>query len=515
MHLTSFLLPATGAVHSLGLEAPPSAIDALFDTFERDEGGGIRYKELCRELRREAEGEAKPATRDPRPFSTGVLDVLGTKISSVLKPSAPAARASVVTSEFAAAPATASALSSNDAATGAITGTGAEISTSTSAGAGGKCRAPSKGKQQASGRPDERDSMIWELFSLLEMAAPWAVWQVAERMGSLSDLAARTSAGPSPTERPKPLPPVRSTVADGLSCVALGMVCRSTYIQLAVVDSPRDSLMALAPLHGFVGLVWLWMLLTLLRQLCSRLLPSAVGPVPTPSLPLHTANAAIASSAHAAARKAPPFAHWTTIALCELLLASYAACWASPLQPLASPSSKQIEAEMATAEALVLARRLGSAHTLAAGSAGLLITAAAWRALLMFLWRGQCLPWSLSSIGNLPTAAPSVQLAAKLAPTAPSAARPAEPAKPTAVSKALAACCKKVSDLLKQLTSPKSSGAGGKRTGAPGRGSAVAPGVSANKGGRPAGRSATPPRSGTPSAKRAGAGRRAGAMQMM
>ena len=165
------------------------------------------------------------------------------------------------------------------------------------------------------------------------------------------------------------LPPVRSTVADGLSCVALAMVCRSTYIQLALVDNPSSSLMALAPLHGFAALVWLLVLLTLLRQLWSRLVPSAIDAVPMPSLPLHTANTAIASSAHAAPHAASPSVHWTTIALCELFLASYAACWASPLQPLA-PSSEQAEAVMATAEALVLARRLGSAHTIAAGSAG-------------------------------------------------------------------------------------------------------------------------------------------------
>ena len=38
------------AVASLGFEAPPSAVDALFDSFDRDHGGGIEYKELCRVL---------------------------------------------------------------------------------------------------------------------------------------------------------------------------------------------------------------------------------------------------------------------------------------------------------------------------------------------------------------------------------------------------------------------------------------------------------------------------------
>ena len=502
-------------MHSLGLEAPPSAIDALFESFERDEGGGIRYKELCRELRREAEGEARPAAKDTRPDSTGVLHLLGTKISSVLKPSAPAAHTAVTSA--AAAAATASALpSANDATNGATTGTGVGTGVGTGAGTGagtgGKSKASSKVKQQASARqPDERDSMIWELFALLETAAPWAAWQAAESLRSMSNLAARASAGVSPTWQSKPLPPVRSTVADGLSCVALAMVCRSTYIQLALVDNPSSSLMALAPLHGFAALVWLLVLLTLLRQLWSRLVPSAIDAVPMPSLPLHTANTAIASSAHAAPHAASPSVHWTTIALCELFLASYAACWASPLQPLA-PSSEQAEAVMATAEALVLARRLGSAHTIAAGSAGLLVTAATWRLLLMLLWRGQCLPRSLSDIGSSPAPTPSTQPAAKLIPTAPAAAKPAGPAKPTAVSRALMACCKKVSDLLKPLTSSKSIGAGGKRTGAPVRGTVTGVGAS---NGRPVGRSATPPRSRTPPAPKAGAGKRIGARQLM
>ena len=47
------------AVASLGFEAPPSAVDALFDSFDRDHGGGIEYKELCRVLRREAETESR------------------------------------------------------------------------------------------------------------------------------------------------------------------------------------------------------------------------------------------------------------------------------------------------------------------------------------------------------------------------------------------------------------------------------------------------------------------------
>ena len=47
------------AIASLGFDAPAEAVDLLFESFDRDGGGAIEYKELYRVLRREAEAEAR------------------------------------------------------------------------------------------------------------------------------------------------------------------------------------------------------------------------------------------------------------------------------------------------------------------------------------------------------------------------------------------------------------------------------------------------------------------------
>ena len=64
------------AVAALGFDAPQAAVDALFDSFDRDGGGSIEYKELHRVLRREAEAEQRlqtlqPSAAPPPPPSSG------------------------------------------------------------------------------------------------------------------------------------------------------------------------------------------------------------------------------------------------------------------------------------------------------------------------------------------------------------------------------------------------------------------------------------------------------------
>ena len=492
------------AVHSLGLEAPPSAIDALFESFDRDEGGGIRYKELCRELRREAEGELKPVVKDPRPGagSMGLVEHIASTIQGVLKPADRRTRSDSLPS----AAGTDTALAPTPAP---LPPKGAPTSDGATAEAKPKTAAASKGKA-ASVRADPRDGVIWELISLVEIAAPWAAWQAAVSVGGLPNLTARPSAAaPSAAAPVRSLPPVRSVIADVVSTVALAMACRGVLLQLSVVGdvtAALAALAALAPLHAFAAFASLLLLLALMRQLAARVAPQATDAA-TAVLPLH-------SSDGLTPRRLAPFAHWSTLALAELLLASYASCWASPLQPFATPVVVVTAATgtVATDEVLVVARRLGSAHTLAAGSAGLLVMAAFWRALLMLLWHHQCLPQSLS--GGPPTAPdqPAVKPTVAAAP-APAMSKPTAPARPTAFGKALAACCKKLTDTLQRLRvgSPKGRGApaSGKAAGSSGRGA-----IGGGKG-RPAARSATPPRSSTPPPKAGSKSRGSASRQLM
>ena len=575
-----------GAVHALGLEAPPSAIDTLFETFERDEGGGLRYKELCRELRREVEPfETNPVVRDARSmpdaaggFLTGLASLCG-----ALKPTAAAPRQNGAHTE-AVVPAAAAAV------TPAPAPAAAPPIDATPKGQG---KVPPRGKaaqaQASAPRAVDLEALaahevaISELVDLVETAAPWAAWQAAE---SVSDLPAHSVSRRGRSSQR--LPPARSLLADALSVVALLMVLRSAYVQLAISfpptpplalgtaaatpihrPSPTDhrlhrptlrhpqrpypsagqrtvpptvpptasstahdsddddasnrglpewvaSLLGLAPLHAFAMMAWLVLLCTLLRQLWARLAPPRPPPTVeaaeaasmTPLLPLTAPGGG--SATHWAARMpvAAPFAHWATLALAELFCAAYAACWASPLQPFAPPPSALVaaaagaspaSASLAAAEALLLARSLGSAHTLAAGGAGLLLAAACWRVLLIQLWGCRC----LSAAAALPSAEAAVAPPAALAPkpaakVAPAAAMPpaAAPPPPPPSRRAGPGCCQRMIETLKRLVAAKSAAPPAAASDRRGASVGAAPGGGAGKNRRalPArGRSATPP----------------------
>ena len=504
------------AVHSLGLEPPPSAIDALFESFHRDEGGGLDYRELCRVLRNEdpnrpPEPEAHPVNRDPRPSSSWHW-----KPAFWPPPATPAVRSRGHSP--AGAPAASSTDIQGDASTNAApppasapqAASSMPTHTGTVAKSSGTRAKPVK-QDLTTTAQTQREMVILELLALVETAAPWAAWRASESLRSvpgLEESCAKASAGGG-VAIPAQLPPTRSMLSDTLSCAACLMLSgsvymvqdmpatdTSVYMQVGLAVDPSNGQANLLPLHTFAFLTWLLLLVTLVRQLCARLCkPFLTGNAITmasggaPLLPLSSPTSIPPAQMPVAA----PFAHWTTVAVSEGFLVSYAACWALPSQTSIGNSTSQAAATTATEEALILAWRLGSAHTLAAGASGLFLASASWRSLLMLLWHCRCMPGFVTTptvpaapIAHLPLPTASKGAPAVAAAPAPTVSGTRAPAPSTWVTR-----CNKLCESIRRLVKLTPKG----KDGASGRaksGSAIGAGVAGGGKGRRV-RSATPP----------------------
>jgi hypothetical protein len=616
------------AVASLGIEAPPSAIDALFDSFDRDAGGGIEYKELCRVLRREAEtelrlragmgnGDAVGAPSPPPASSGGVFGWLtgGSKDVVVQQqqqqqqqprpraaaqpapPSAPppppllapapapgdagededmevtdkeegesmddiaamiyrddsmgapddeddgkaGGDAAAAAARDAGRPA--SAARSNVSLVSEMTTTSAKGSSSTTPNAKAKGGAGKK-----VGKPDPmaaRDGALWELISLVEVAAPWAAWHAADTIGAIPNLAPRPSdpsppaAAITPTGRPKSsLPPVRSVFADALSLLALliglwSLLSQPTTLERALLDlsshgrrlwpgggrsedvlasdaaakairggssssssslsggdsgslTSANSAMALLPLHAFAALSFLALMFTLLRHFYTRLVP----PSPQSAEPHHAGKAPMLplTTPTSGAEKAALAITASQMPFAHwstLALAELflAAYFASRAMQLAPMPINETEAKAGAAEAA--AEAAAAAEPLLAwqlaASSAALLLAAAFWRALLVLL------WHLRWIpcsGAAPAVAPMV---APKAPAAKPSSKPAPPAKqgPTALASALAAlakCLAKAIEAIKlQFKKWTSKGAGTGKGAAAGKAGGRKPAAAATK----------------------------------
>ena len=433
------------------------------------------------------------------------------------------------------------------AATSVQGGNASSVASTAVAPAASEAKTPSKSSKAAGKKPAKldpigtRDEAIWELVSLVETAAPWATWHAAEAIRALPNLGTRPADAPAaaasassaapPVSSARRLPPVRSLVADVLSLVALLMAMGSLYLQATAApgewrhgigirrrlgwgggggdgdgdgddggeseDGDDDatseeasSLVTLIPLHAFAALALLALLLVLLRQLFARIVPHRSSDLSKqPLLPLSTQTSSAEAAALALTTSgAPSFVHWSTLALAELFLASYVACWATPLaSSLASATSESIQGAVASKQLL--------AWHLAAGSAGLLTLAASWRALLMLLWHCRWLPWENTTSSSQPPAQPAAASKPTAAPAKP-VAKPAAKQGPSALASALTAFTKLITKLIeaikvlvKKCTAKAGSAAkgGAASKGARGRPAAAAPKSASKSAKKPAG----------------------------
>ena len=171
------------------------------------------------------------------------------------------------------------------------------------------------------------------------------------------------------------------------------------------------------------------LLLLLLRQLYARVRTTA-SPAKGVLLPV------VAPKAVSAVGEAGPFMHWSTLALAEVFLSAYVACWAG------TP--------------LIWSSRL------ATGSAATLLGAACYRALLMARWHCRKLKTSDAPASGLkPKPQPTGSTPTKPPPTKGASRAPELPGP-------CARGCARMLELIKKLASGGSKGAAGK--GAAGKG---------------------------------------------
>jgi len=400
------------------------------------------------------------------------------------------------------------------------------------------------GAGKKAGKPDPmaaRDGALWELISLVEVAAPWAAWHAADTIGAIPNLAPRPSdpsppaAAITPTGRPKSsLPPVRSVFADALSLLALliglwSLLSQPTTLERALLDlsshgrrlwpgggrsedvlasdaaakairggssssssslsggdsgslTSANSAMALLPLHAFAALSFLALMFTLLRHFYTRLVP----PSPQSAEPHHAGKAPMLplTTPTSGAEKAALAITASQMPFAHwstLALAELflAAYFASRAMQLAPMPISETEAKAGAAEAAAAAEPL-LAWQLAASSAALLLAAAFWRALLVLLWHLRWIPCSGAAAAVAPMVAPK-------APAAKPSSKPAPPAKqgPPALASALTAlakCLAKAIEAIKlQFKKWTSKGAGAGKGAAAGKAGGRKPAAAATK----------------------------------
>jgi hypothetical protein len=351
-----------------------------------------------------------------------------------------------------------------------------------------------------------RDAAIWQLFGLIETAAPWAAWHAADSIASLPTIGARPTEPPptfpyasaiddasTSSSQPSkaPLPPARSLLADVASVIALSVAIASVAMQggweglralwpfsagagaLAEVvggsSSASASTAAYArpytggfgssspsaqwPLHAAAALTCAILLVTLLIQLYARAAARCRRAEKAPLLPTAAQQrlGSIGSSTGGGPATSTPldpsatlYSPWSTIALAELFVAAYIACWGT-MTTAATIGS-------ADGGAAVVDTRLLLARQLSTGSAAALVSSAVWRALLVALWRCQCSLRCWPQGQGATTAAPPTGKGAKTTPPVAVAAKSAKgSARLGSMLQPLQQCCAKFGDKVKQL----------------------------------------------------------------